>query len=135
MNKEEALSLLKKYPPIVEIRTPKVLHGEEIQRILEKVRSVFGEGTLVFIIPIPDLPLDIINPSRQEELLNDFIGKWREAISVQPWAPLKEDNPIPTISTYDFIVVHSVLKDGEELFKEKVSILQEAMKKLAENGN
>lgn len=138
MNLEESLKLLEIYPPIIEVHIPENVCASRFSEVSDSIRNElkphFPINTKVVVVN-RNLPNFTLTKIPDDKFMEEFRRMWRECISSSCSIPVITEYKISDVEVepVSFIQVHSVLKDGEELFKEKIReferLLQEILKK------
>lgn len=130
MSSEEILKVLEIYPPIVEVRIPESVcasrYDEIVELIKDKFKGSFPDKTKFIVVNIGHHPKGFLSTpilNNEEGDVQEFIEKWKSTPTFPSAVILDRSELIP----YNFVQIHSVLKDGEELFTEKLRIFNELL--------
>lgn len=133
MEVEDKIKLLKAYPPIIEVRVPeKYAYSPLFKHAMsDEMKKLWGDDKyLIVIMPIEHMPavINIKTAEISDEALQEFAKKWSEVVQTdRPTyiVPDADNDPEFSLVKPSFIKIHSVLEDGEDLFREKMERMDE----------
>lgn len=125
MKIREAKKLLKQYPPIVEVFVSNRMDTAEFMDSFSRsAKRSMPEGTLIYVIPVdqdrPILNISSINGYDTEE----FKRLWED----WSYKPMIIDSIQPSFGELSYINIHTVLKDGEYVYRKTKERLNRLVK-------
>lgn len=135
MNLEESLKLLEIYPPIIEVYIPENVCASRYSEVADSIRNElkphFPANTKVVVVN-RNLPKFTLTKIPDDKSIEEFRKMWAECVSSSCSIPVITEYKVlgTEVEPVSFIQIHSVLKDGEELFKEKVREFEKLLQKI-----